>query len=303
MTYGELMQSNKPLNTTAQERLAVDMRHAQKLQALGLLATGIAHEISTPVQFVGDSMSFLRGALDDLQTFAAAVRAMANETGAHEAVEMRLRLLDMLAESDVDYLIARMPGAVDRVVDGLSRVSSIVRAMKDFSHLDQREKLPSDLNEAVEKTLVITRGEYKHIAEIHKDLVDLPRVRCHVSDVQQVLVNLLINAAHAVEARVDEVGHRGSIAIRTYLEDVAATETAAAKTFAVISIRDNGGGIPNHIAERVFDPFFTTKEPGRGTGQGLSISRSIIEERHGGTLRFESEPGQGTTFFVRLPVS
>jgi signal transduction histidine kinase len=247
-------------------------------------------------------MSFLRSALDDLQTFAGAVRAMANETGAQQPSEMRLRLLDMLAESDVDYLIARMPGAVDRVVEGLSRVSSIVRAMKDFSHLDQREKLPSDLNEAVEKTLVITRGEYKHIAEIQKDLGDLPRVKCHVGDVQQVLVNLLINAAHAVEIRVDEVGHRGMIAIRSYLEDEAATEKSPAKTFAVISIRDNGGGIPKHVADRVFEPFFTTKEPGRGTGQGLSISRSIIEERHDGTLRFTSEPGQGTTFFVRLPV-
>lgn len=302
MTCVELMQSNDSSNATTQVRLAVDMRHAQKLQALGLLATGIAHEISTPVQFVGDSMSFLRGALDDLQTFAAAVRAMANESGAQQPAEMRVRLLDMLAESDVDYLIARMPGAVDRVVEGLSRVSSIVRAMKDFSHLDQREKLPSDLNEAVEKTLVITRGEYKHIAEIQKDLGDLPRVKCHIGDVQQVLVNLLINAAHAVESRVDEVGHRGTIAIRSYLEDEAATEKSTARTFAVISIRDNGGGIPKHVTDRVFEPFFTTKEPGRGTGQGLSISRSIIEDRHGGTLRFVSEPGQGTTFFVRLPL-
>ena len=279
-------------DASAQGRLSTDMRHSQKLQALGLLAAGIAHEISTPVQFVGDSMSFLRGAFDDLQTFAKAVRSLAAETDAPDDAGLRLRLKDMLAESDVDYLIARMPGAVDRVIDGLARVSSIVRAMKDFSHLDQREKVPCDLNETVEKSLVITRSEYKHVAEVRQELGVLPRVRCHVGDIHQVLVNLLINACHAVEAKAPERGQRGVIRVRTYLEDGA----------AVVSIADNGGGIPDDIVPRVFEPFFTTKEPGRGTGQGLAISRSIVVDRHGGTLYFETVPGQGTTFFVRLPL-
>lgn len=296
------MRGTKTPEPTTQERLAVDMRHAQKLQALGLLATGIAHEISTPVQFVGDSMSFLRGAFDDLETFAKAVRGMAKETDDEACTSLRLRLHDMLAESDVEYLIARMPGAVDRVIDGLSRVSSIVRAMKDFSHLDQREQLPSDLNEAVDKSLIITRGEYKHIAEVEKKLGILPRVKCHIGDIQQVLVNLIINASHAVEAKAAERGHRGSIWVRTYLEECTEPNSSGPQNFAVISIRDNGGGIPDNVASRVFEPFFTTKEPGRGTGQGLAISRAIVVERHNGALEFQSVPGEGTTFFVKLPL-
>jgi two-component system NtrC family sensor kinase len=157
--------------------------------------------------------------------------------------------------------------------------------------------LPADLNEAVERTLVITRGEYKHVAEVRLELGELPRVRCHVGDIQQVLVNLMINASHAIEAKAAERGSRGRIVVKTWVahHDGAADEI-------VISITDDGGGIPPEIQPRVFEAFFTTKELGRGTGQGLAISRSIVVDRHGGSIDFETEPGKGTTFHVRLPV-
>lgn len=274
----------------------VELRHAQKLEALGQLAAGIAHEISTPVQFVGDSVSFLRGALGDLEAFAEAVRKLANETEVRSAEDVRADLRKIVETSDVNYLIDRVPRAVDRVVDGLGRVSSIVRAMKDFSHPDQREKLPTDLNEAVERALVITRGEYKHVAEVRLDFMELPRVVCHVGDIQQVLVNLIINASHAIESGIGDRGSRGRIDIKTRVE----THPNGA-AFAVIAISDDGGGIPPEVQPRVFDAFFTTKELGRGTGQGLAISRSIVVDRHGGSIDFVSEPGKGTTFFVRLP--
>ncbi len=277
-------------------RLDVELRHAQKLEALGQLAAGIAHEISTPVQFVGDSVSFLRGALGDLEAFADAVRKLANETEARSAEDVRADLRKIVETSDVNYLIDRVPRAVDRVVDGLGRVSSIVRAMKDFSHPDQREKLPTDLNEAVERALVITRGEYKHVAEVRLDFMELPRVVCHVGDIQQVLVNLIINASHAIEAGIGDRGSRGRIDIKTSVES-----QADGTPFAVIAIADDGGGIPLEVQPRVFEAFFTTKELGRGTGQGLAISRSIVVDRHGGSIDFVSKPGTGTTFFVRLP--
>lgn len=291
----------KRRNPTTEERLNIDMRHAQKLQALGLLATGIAHEISTPVQFVGDSMTFLRGAFSDLERFAGAVQALVDEENAQDVAALKLRLRDMLAESDVEYVIARMPRAVDRVIDGLSRVSSIVRAMKDFSHLDQREKQPADLNDAIEKTLIITKGEYKHVADVVKELGVLPRVRCHVGDIQQVLVNLVINASHAIEGKASEQGRRGVIRVRSFIEPQPPGQSPS--TFAVVAVEDNGGGIPQEVATRVFEPFFTTKEPGRGTGQGLPISREIVVDRHGGRLDFDSVPGLGTTFYLRLPVA
>lgn len=281
---------------STEERLNIDMRHAQKLQALGLLATGIAHEISTPVQFVGDSMTFLRGAFCDLERFAMAVQTLVDDENVQDVAAVKLRLRDMLAESDVDYVIARMPRAVDRVIDGLSRVSSIVRAMKDFSHLDQREKQPADLNDAIDKTLIITKGEYKHVADVIKELGVLPRVRCHVGDIQQVLVNLVINASHAIESKAAEEGKRGLIRVRSFVEE------HSEKPYVVVAVQDNGGGIPTDVAARVFEPFFTTKEPGRGTGQGLPISREIVVDRHGGSLEFDSVPGVGTTFYVRLPV-
>jgi signal transduction histidine kinase len=178
------------------------------------------------------------------------------------------------------------------VVDGLGRIAEIVRSMKEFSHVDQREMAQVDLNRAVNSTLVIARSEYKYVADLVTEFGELPPVTCHGGQVNQVILNLVVNASHAIGDAVKGTSNKGLITVRTYLDD----------THAVISIADTGAGIPEAIQKRIFEPFFTTKEVGRGTGQGLSIAHKAIKA-HGGSLHFETVIGKGTTFYVRLPLA
>jgi signal transduction histidine kinase len=172
-------------------------------------------------------------------------------------------------------------------------VATIVRAMKEFAHPDTRQKSAADLNRAIKSTLTVARNELKYVADVETDLGDLPPVVCNISDLNQVFLNLLVNAAHAIREVVREgTDAKGKIRVRTRREG----------NTVLIAISDTGCGIPENIRGRIFDPFFTTKEVGRGTGQGLSIARSVVVEKHGGSLTFETEPGKGTTFFVRLPI-
>ena len=275
------------------KRLESQLRQAQKLEAVGQLASGIAHELNTPIQFVGDSVRFLQDGFESLQElleqYRTAVHSLARDTG-------RLDVPDRLAkaddEADLDYLDENAGPAFTRTLEGISRVAGIVGAMKEFAHPDQGHKVPADLNRAIRNTLTITRNEYKYVANVETDLGELPPVLCHAGALNQVLVNLIVNAAHAIADRVGSSGEQGCIRIRSALEGEQVR----------IDVEDTGAGIPEEIHERIFDPFFTTKEVGRGTGQGLSIARAIVVDRHGGTLTFASEVGRGTTFTVRLPV-
>ena len=195
---------------------------------------------------------------------------------------------------DWDYLRREIPRALDQMVDGIGRVAAIVRAMKEFSHVDRSaEKTPADLNKALESTLVVARNELKYVADVEVDYGELPLVVCHLGDLNQVFLNLLINAAHAIGDVVKGTEKRGKIGVRTRQE----------AEWAEISVSDTGTGIPDSVAGKVFDPFFTTKQVGKGTGQGLTLARAIVVEKHGGTLTFETAMGKGTTFFVRLPVN
>jgi signal transduction histidine kinase len=196
-------------------------------------------------------------------------------------------------DEDNEDLKRELPPARDRVVDGLARIAEIVRSMKEFSHVDQREMARIDLNRAINSTLVIARSEYKYVAEVKTDFQDLPLVTCHGGQVNQVVLNLVVNAAHAIADNNKARGttEKGLITVTTRIEN----------GFAVISIGDTGGGIPEAIRKRIFEPFFTTKEVGRGTGQGLSIAHNVIKA-HGGKLDFVTELGKGTTFNVRLPL-
>lgn len=246
----------------------VQLRHSHKLEAVGRLAAGIAHEINTPLQFVGDTLSFLE------EGFAA--------------------LIDRLGPPDTEeqaYLVDGIPPALARAQRGLARVSEIVRAIKDFAYPDRFEKLPADLNKAIADTLTVASSEFKYTADIETDFGDLAPVHCHVGDINQVFLNFLTNAAHAIKQVAPE-GTRGKIAIRTRQVD----------DFVTITISDTGCGIPPSIRDKIFDPFFTTKEVGEGTGQGLAIARNIIVARHGGTIDFTSAPGVGTSFVIRLPL-
>ena len=195
-------------------------------------------------------------------------------------------------EADLAYLLTSVPKSIETMGDGLARVAELVAGMKTFAHPDQKQKVMVDLNHALTSTLTIARNEYKYVADLETYLVELPPVLCHAGEVNQVILNILVNAAHAIADRVRGTDQRGLISLRTRVE----SDTVC------ISISDSGGGIPPQVQSRIFDPFFTTKEVGKGTGQGLAIARSVVVEKHGGELSFETELGKGTTFHIRLPI-
>ncbi|CAN5878580.1 hypothetical protein BH11MYX3_BH11MYX3_26410 [soil metagenome] len=275
-------------------KIELELRQAQKLESVGRLAAGIAHEINTPIQFVSDSCSFLQSATADLMTVIAATRSLrcavvGNEITIAEALQ-RVRAAE--AEADLDYLLAEIPQAIERSLQGLERVATIVKSMKEFAHPDQAQEAYADLNRAITSTITVARNEYKYVADLETDLADLPPVSCHVGELNQFVLNIVVNAAHAIEAAVKDTDRRGKIVVRT----------ATIDRHAVIEITDDGCGIPNTHLEKIFDPFFTTKEIGKGTGQGLAIARSVIVDKHHGRLTVESELGRGTTFRIWLPV-
>jgi two-component system, NtrC family, sensor kinase len=182
---------------------------------------------------------------------------------------------------------------MDQMLDGVGRVAKIVRAMKEFSQVDRSsKKSQSDLNKALESTLIVARSELKYVADVGTEFRALPPVICHVGDLNQVFLNLLINAAHALGEVVKESGERGRVTVRA----------RRIGDLAEVSISETSGGIPESVREKIFDPFFTTKEVGKGTSQGLALARAIVVEKHGGTLTFKTEPDKGTTFYVRLPI-
>jgi signal transduction histidine kinase len=280
---------------TARRLLEEELARAQKMQAIGHLAAGIAHEISTPAQFVGDNTHFLREAFDDLaqllirfQDLAAAARDAGGLAEPLQAVDTAVQ------ELDLDYLEAEIPLAIDHILDGVERISKIVRSMKFFAHPGGLEKTPLDLNEAIESTLVISRNVWKYVADVATDLDPaLPPVSGQRGEINQVLLNLITNAAHAIaEKQGRRATDKGRIRITSRQRD----------GWAEVRVQDSGPGIPEAIRNQVFDLFFTTKEEGIGSGQGLAIAHSVIVEKHGGVLTFESAPGEGTTFIVRLPV-
>lgn len=252
--------------------LEADLRQSQKLDSLGTLAGGIAHEINTPTQYVGDNVRFLKSAFADM---AAAVDALRRgETPA-----------------DLDFLLSEAPLAIEQSLDGVERIRQIVMAVKEFSYPDAKEKSPADLHAAINTTLTVSRNQWKYVADVETRFApEMPPVPCHIGEINQVVLNLVVNAAHAIEAKGEG---RGLITIATRRDG----------DFAEIVFSDTGTGVPREIADRIFDPFFTTKPPGKGTGQGLSISRTIVIKKHGGTMTLRSEPGAGAEFTIRLPLS
>jgi PAS domain S-box-containing protein len=281
------------LDVTMQKKLEFELNQAQKLESVGRLASGVAHEINTPIQFVSDSVHFVREAIGDLTDLVAKYRSVTQSIaqGAHWR-EVAEGLAQAENDADLDFLLDKIPEALNRSLDGLDRVATIVRSMKAFAHPGQEETTSADLNEAVQSTLVIASNEYKYVADVETSFGEIPRVTCHLGDINQAVLNIVVNAAHAIGDLVKGTENRGRITVRTQRENAS----------VVISVGDTGGGIPEAIRARIFDPFFTTKEVGKGTGQGLAIARSIVQEKHGGDLWCESEIGVGTTFFIRLPI-
>jgi PAS domain S-box-containing protein len=267
---------------------------AQKLESVGQLAAGIAHEINTPTQYIGDNVRFLKDAFQDLKSLldnyerllsAAKGNALSSETVQEigEAVE----------RVDVGYLLDEIPKAIDQTLEGVTRVATIVGAMKEFSHPDVKEKVPLDLNHAINSTITVARNEWKYVAEMETEFdTSLPPIPCLPGEINQVILNLIVNAAHAIA----DVARNGGPAMGKIK-----VQTLDCLEWVEIRIQDSGTGIPEKVQSRIFDPFFTTKEIGKGTGQGLAIARSVIINKHGGSIRFETEEGKGTTFIIRLP--
>lgn len=280
-------------DVTEKRALESQLRHAQKMEGIGQLAAGIAHEINTPTQFVMDNLTFLKDSwkstLELMQRYRTVVHEGANPL--EPAAKAELQKSEQ--SCDLEFIVEEVPRAIDQSLDGARRVAKIVRAMKEFSHPDSAEKTATDLNKAIESTITVARNEWKYVSDVVKEFDEqLPAVVCYPGDINQVVLNLLVNAAHAIKDKVKD-GQKGQITVRTRLEG----------EFVEISVADTGSGIPEAIRNRVFDPFFTTKEVGKGTGQGLALAYTVVVKKHGGKIWFETEVGKGTTFFITLPVS
>lgn len=274
------------IDITEQKQMEAELHQAQKLESVGRLAAGVAHEINTPIQFVSDSLTFVEDSVGDLKTFFATYQQAKEQIEGGVVAELD----EAEEDADLEFVLDNLPAALTRSAEGLSRVAKIVRSMKEFAHPDQKEMSMVDLGRALESTLTIARHEYKYVADLETDIQELPPVRCYLGEINQVVLNLIINASHAVGDVVAESGDKGLIRLEAWADG----------SDVCVSIRDTGGGIPEKVKERMFDPFFTTKEVGKGTGQGLAIARSVIE-KHAGSLDVETEVGVGTTFTIRIP--
>jgi len=289
--YEELMKAYDELGETQAQLL-----QAQRLESIGELAAGIAHEINTPIQYVGDNIRFIQESLDDLQgaQHAAASLRAAIDSGDLESGTVAYD--DVHDSLDVEFLRSELPVATQQAIEGIGRVAEIVRALKDFAHPGSETPTPIDLNAAIETTISVSRNEWKYVAELTTDFDDsLDAVPALAGPINQALLNIIVNGAHAIADKVGErpaESERGRISITTRRRD----------GHAEIRISDTGGGIPDGVRSRIFDPFFTTKEVGKGSGQGLAIAHNVVCDQHGGSISVETAPHVGTTFIVRIPL-
>lgn len=288
----ELIQSQEKLQQEMahRETMEVEQRFSQKMEALGQLSAGIAHEINTPIQFVGDSIFFLKESIEDLQRGLKEFEELVDKKDSAK-VQRIAEINEML---DLDYLSERIPESIDRASQGIARVSEIIQAMKSFTRSESKQKALADINTAIESTLLVAGSEYKYNAQVDKDFGDIPQIYCYISDLSQVLLNMIVNSAHAIEERFGSTPADivGKIALTTRKVD----------NDIVITIWDNGSGIPSEVIDKIYDPFFTTKQVGKGTGQGLALVHRIICDGHNGKINVSSADNEGTQFEIILPI-
>jgi len=277
---------------TERRSLEGQLRQSQKLEGIGQLAAGIAHEINTPTQFVTDNLTFLRDSWRSTHELLERYRNAIRDATVILPPGTAATLQQAEQACDLDFITSEVPRAIDQSLDGACRVARIVRAMKEFSHPDSADKSATDLNKAIESTVTVARNEWKYVSELVMEFdATLPPVVCYPGDINQVVLNVIVNAAHAIKEKIKD-GEKGQITVGTRMHG----------QFAEISVTDTGNGIPEAIRDKIFDPFFTTKEVGKGTGQGLALAYTVVVKKHGGKIWFETKVGQGTTFFIRLPI-
>jgi PAS domain S-box-containing protein len=283
------------LEVTERHVLNTQLAHSQKLEAIGQLAAGIAHEINTPTQYVGDNIRFLKEAFEDVGRVLACSSRLLKACQLGEVTPELIATVETASrETDIGYLEEEIPKAAAQSLKGIEQVSKIVRSMKEFAHPDQAHKTPADLNRAIESTVTVARSEWKYVADLVTEFdPEIPFVPVLLGEFNQVILNMIVNAAQAIGEKLGKQSkQKGTITIRTRKRD----------GWVEVLIEDTGTGIPPGIRQKIFDPFFTTKEVGKGTGQGLAIARSVIVGKHGGKISVETEVGRGTTFLVALPL-
>ena len=276
-------------DVTTERAMARDLEQANRLEAVGQLASGMAHEINTPIQYIGDNLQFAATGFVGLLGYLGAVENLLSS-------EQRAALAEAARAGDVDYVRDELPRSLAEASEGVRRVAELVKALKEFAHPDLAEKEHADINKALERAVVMARGELRHVAQVDTDFGQLPPLCCHIGSLSQVFLNLLVNAAHAIEERTQKQGvpmadHRVRIVTRVDADEI------------VVRISDTGCGIPQAIRERIYEPFFTTKPMGKGSGQGLPLVRNVIIGKHAGRIELETEVNVGTTFTLRLPLT
>jgi PAS domain S-box-containing protein len=269
------------------------LNQTHKMEAVGQLAGGIAHEINTPIQYIGDNLRFLKESHEDMNRLLEAYSALTQKASSQTDLKPEIdNINEIIEDIDLDYLVEETSNAIDQSITGASQVADIVLAMKEFAHPGSKEMVLSDLNRIISNAVAVCRNEWKYVAETNLKLSDtLPKIECLAGEISQVVLNIVVNAAHAIEAA--KLEKKGVITITSALDD----------NFAEVRITDTGTGIPEEAQAYVFNPFFTTKEVGRGTGQGLAIALDIVIGKHQGDISFETEVGVGTTFILRLPLN
>ncbi len=283
---------------TARKMIEVELIQAKKMESLGQLAAGIAHEINTPAQFIANNLFFIKQSFDEWVNFLHFMLGLLQGDHTHDTLKDQFEYIKRNTDpGNMKFILDEIPLAMKESMDGLDRISHIVKAMREYAYPGFTEKTLADINHAIENTVTISRNAWKHVAEIVLDLdPDMPLVPCVVSEFNQVILNLILNSTQAIEdvaaTKQSEIW-KGKISVIT----------RGSPESVEVRVKDNGAGIPEQYRDRIFDPFFTTKEVGRGTGQGLMIAHQIIVEKHDGSIRFETEEGHGTTFIVTLPLS
>ena len=276
--------------------------HAQKMESIGQLAAGVAHEMNTPIQYFGDNMWFIKDSFQDVAKMLKGIKSLMDSLkkenpGGHLA-EVLSEVDDLWESADAEYLMSEIPEAIVQSLQGCGNLSQIVSAMKEFSHPGTDEKIPTQLNDVVKNTMIISRNEWKYLANVKYNLDDsLPMIHCLPNEIGQMILNLVINACHALEEKGCEEGEKGVIRLSTIKVQ------ADGKNWVELRVQDSGMGMPTELKNRIFEPFFTTKPVGKGTGQGLAIVHNVVVDKHSGQIHVESHQGEGTTFVVRLPVT